>query len=68
MYVKFGTAIPEGLMVKLNGCNTYFENCVQFMDDEIFEDIEFEEFENEQAFLDEYCKRHEEKFGEKFDL
>lgn len=55
--------------VMLNGSEVYFEDCVNFMDDEIREDLHLELSHcTEQEFLDVYCKRHEEKYGEEFTI
>lgn len=52
--------------VLLNGNEVFFEACVELMDDEIREELHAEGIEDEQKFLDAYCDRHFEKFGEEF--
>lgn len=55
--------------VMLNGREVYFEDCANFMDDEIREDLHLELSPcTEQEFLDAYCKRHEEKFSQEFTI
>jgi len=45
----------------------YFEAAVNLMDDDLREEIHRELAPcTEQEFLDEYVKRHKEKFGEEF--
>lgn len=59
------------MMVKdANGNEIYYEVAVNFMDDEIREEIHAEMAGDctEQEFYDEYCKRHEAKFGEEFKI
>ena len=46
----------------------YLENAIHFMDEEIREEMILEEFEDEQAFVDEYCRRHMEKYDEPYEL
>lgn len=46
-----------------------YETAVMMMDDEIRESIHFETPElAPQAFYDEYCQRHYDKFGEDFTI
>lgn len=42
-----------------------FESAVALMDKDLCEEIDSE---NEQEFFDAYCKAHEEKYGEEFEL
>ena len=49
-----------------NGNDVDFEVAVNLMDDDLRESLHSEGIETEQEFFDEYCKRHEEKYGEKF--
>ena len=47
----------------------YFDEAVELMDDEIREEIHAELAPcTEEEFFAEYCKRHEEKFGEPFTI
>lgn len=56
-------------MIKNNyGYEFDFEASIALMDDEIREEISAEGIDNEQDFFDAYCKAHEEKFGEEFEL
>lgn len=54
--------------VILNGTVHYAEDVAAYMDDDIREDMNREAWNSEQEFLDEYVRRHEEKFGEDFDI
>ena len=46
-----------------------YENAVHYMDDEIREELHREIAPcTNQVFIDEYCKRHMEKYGEKFEV
>ena len=56
--------------VMLNGFEKDFAACVNLMDDDIREDLHMEMAGecNEQEFLDAYCERHLEKFGEEFEV
>lgn len=55
--------------VILNGSEVDFEACVNLMDDEIREQLSAEMAPcEEQEFLDAYCKAHEEKYGEQFQI
>lgn len=56
-------------MVLLNGKEFDFNTVVNLMDDELREEIHRDLAPcTEQEFLDEYCKRHFEKFYEVFDV
>lgn len=54
----------------MNGFEKDFDACVNLMDDDIREDLHMEMAGecNEQEFLDAYCERHLEKFGEEFEV
>lgn len=55
--------------VILNGTVHYAADVAMYMDDGIREDMHCERtWNSEQEFLDEYIRRHEEKFGEDFDI
>ena len=54
--------------VFLNGCEVCFSVCVALMDDGIREELHAEGIEDEQEFLDSYCERHLEKYGEEFQI
>ena len=55
------------MYVSYNNDQVDFDECVQFMDDEIREKLHMEIGGcTEQEFLDGYCKAHEEKYGEDF--
>ena len=55
------------MKVMLNGTKVEFEQCVNLMDDDLREEIHAEMAPcKEQEFLDEYTKRHEEKYGQQF--
>lgn len=54
--------------VLLNNEEVYFDSCVMMMDDEIREEIHAEGIEDDQKFLDTYCDRHLEKYGEEFQI
>lgn len=55
--------------VILNGTEHYAEDVATYMDDDIREEMNHEGgWNSEQEFLDEYVRRHEEKFGEDFDI
>lgn len=54
--------------VFLNDNEVSFESCVSLMDDDIREEIHAEGIEDEQEFLDAYCDRHMEKYGEEFQI
>jgi hypothetical protein len=41
---------------------------LNLMDEDIREDLHMQGFETEQEFFDAYCKRHEELFGEEFEI
>lgn len=56
------------MKVMLNGYDVEFETCVEFMDDEIREELHAEDFESEQEFIDEYCAKHIQKYGDHFDI
>lgn len=46
-----------------------FDACVNLMDDEVREEVHAELAPcTDQEFFDAYCKAHEEKFGEEFEL
>lgn len=54
-------------MVNVNGNEVSMDAAVMLMDDEIREAVNFDIAPcTEQEFVDEYCKRHFEKYGEKF--
>ena len=54
-------------MVNVNGTEVSMDAAVMLMDDEISEAIHFDiEPCTEQEFVDEYCRRHFEKYGEDF--
>lgn len=56
-------------LVDLNGSIVNIEQCVNLMDDDIREAIHNSLSPcSNQEFLDEYCRRHEETFGEQFSL
>lgn len=58
-----------GMKVILNGSEVHYNACVALMDDEIRERLHFEMVPcSAQEFLDAYCKEHEEKFGEDFQI
>lgn len=48
--------------------NTFWGAAVNLMDDDIREEIHAEGIEDEQEFLDAYCDRHLEKYGEEFQI
>jgi len=54
--------------VFLNDNEVSFDACVALMDDDIREEIHAEGIEDEQEFLDAYCDRHLEKYGEEFQI
>lgn len=55
--------------VKLNGKEFDLDDIAMYMDDELREQLHMELAPcNPQKFLDEYCRRHFEKFGEEFDV
>ena len=55
--------------VLLNGELVDFEECVMRMDDDLREEIHEDMAPcGEQEFLDEYIRRHAEKFGEEFTI
>ena len=55
--------------VLLNGEPVDFEECAMRMDDDLREEIHEDMAPcGEQAFLDEYIRRHTEKFGEEFTI
>ena len=45
-----------------------FSAAVALMDDEIREEIHAEGYDNPQAFYEEYCRRHMDKYGEAFTI
>ena len=54
-------------MVNVNGNEVSMDAAVMLMDDEIREAVNFDIAPcREQEFVDEYCKRHLEKYGEDF--
>ena len=54
-------------MVNVNGNEVSMDAAVMLMDDEIREAVNFDIAPcTEQEFVDEYCKRHFEKYGEDF--
>ena len=51
------------------GVEIYFEVAVSMMDDEIREELHNDLSPcTEQEFFDAYCKAHEDRFGEEFEL
>lgn len=57
------------MKVFLKGYEVDFDACVQLMDDEIREELHWEIGGcTEQEFLNEYCNRHEEKYGVEFEI
>lgn len=57
------------MLVFLRGYSVDFNACVQLMDDEIRDRLSREIGGcTEQEFLDAYCKKHEEKYGEEFEV
>lgn len=57
------------MLVFLRGYSVDFDECVQYMDDEIREKLHMEIGGcTEQEFLDAYCEEHEEKYGEEFEV
>lgn len=55
--------------VYLNGKSICFESAVQLMDDELRENIHLDLAPcTDQDFIDEYAKRHYEKYGEIFEI
>ena len=56
-------------MVNVNGTEVSMDAAVMLMDDEIREAIHSDIAPcTEQEFVDEYCKRHFEKYGEDFNV
>ena len=54
-------------MVNVNGNEVSMDAAVMLMDDEIREAVNFDIAPcTEQEFVDEYCRRHLEKYGEEF--
>lgn len=49
-----------------NGREIDMEAAAMLMDDDIREELHSEGFDSDQEFIEEYAKRHEEKFGESF--
>lgn len=43
-----------------------FEAALILTDEDLREEMHYEEWESDQQWFDEYAKRHEEKFGEPF--
>lgn len=57
------------IVINKNGTEINYETAVELMDDEIREKIAAEgKAETEQKFFTEYEKRHEEKYGEEWEL
>ena len=57
------------MVVNEYGVKVDFEVAVMYMDDEIREEIHNELAPcTDQEFFDEYAKRHEEKFGEEWEM
>lgn len=54
--------------VIINGSTYDFDAAVNMMDNDIRESIHAEGIEDEQGFIDAYCKAHEDKFGESFEI
>lgn len=55
--------------VILDGREVDYDVCVNFMDDEIREELHAEIAPcTEQEFLDAYVERHAEKYGEEFEI
>lgn len=64
-----GYITAEKEKVILNGTEHYAEDVAAYMDDDIREEMSHEcDWKSEQEFLDEYVRRHAEKFGEDFDI
>ena len=57
-------------VMQANGNEIPYQTAVHYMDDEIREylhgHIDVLGIEDDQAFYDMYCKKHEEKYGEEF--
>lgn len=67
--IKTYTPAESARVVDAKGNEIDFEAAVNLMDDEIREDMHdnYEPgFDNPQAFLEEYARRHQEKYGESF--
>ena len=59
----------DGYVTDANGNRIDFAAAANLMDDDLREEIHSNYapgYDNEQAFLEEYARRHEEKFGEAF--
>lgn len=57
------------MLVFLRGYSVDFDACVQLMDDGIREKLHRKIGGcTEQEFLNAYCKEHEEKYGEEFEI
>lgn len=57
------------MVANKNGVKVNFEVAEMYMDDEIREEIHNELAPcTDQEFFDEYAKRHEEKFGEEWEM
>lgn len=55
--------------VILNNQTVDFDSCVSLMDDDIREQVHADLAPcTEQEFLDAYCERHAEKYGEQFQV
>jgi len=66
---KTYTPAEHARVVDAKGNEIDFEAAVALMDDDIREDLHFNYeagFDNPQAFLEEYARRHQEKYGEPF--
>lgn len=56
-------------VINMNGSEINFEAAVVLMDDEIREELNFDLSPcSDQEFFDAYCKAHEEKYGEEWEL
>lgn len=54
-------------MITYKGVKYYFDAAVALMDDDLREELHAELAPcGKQEFFDEYCRRHQEKFGEEF--
>ncbi len=57
------------MKINLNGTATDFNACVALMDDDLREEISADLAPcTEQEFINEYCKRHFEKYGADFEI
>lgn len=56
------------IVINRAGTQIYFDAAVNFMDDEIREDLHSEGYDTEQEFFSAYEDAHEEKYGEEWEL